>query len=56
MAADYTTAMLMHDVMTTVQESLPPIVSVALFLATVNFAFGMLYFALTYLTRKPFRG
>lgn len=55
MPDDYTQAMLMSDVMDTVQETLPAIVAVALFLATVNFLFGMLYFALDYLARKPFR-
>lgn len=55
MPDDYTTSELMADVMATVQETLPAVVKVALFLAVVNFLFGMLYFALDYLSRKPFR-
>lgn len=55
MPEDYTTAMLMSDLMDTVQANLPPIVKVALFLAMVNFLFGMLYYALNFLSTKPFK-
>jgi len=51
----YTTAQLMSDVMATINANIAPIVTVALFLATVNFAFGMLYFALEFLIKKPFK-
>lgn len=55
MQNDYTTAQLMADVVSSVQQTAPAIVKVALFLAMVNFLFGMLYFALEFLIRKPFR-
>lgn len=56
MDPSYPTSQLMADVMATIEVNMPPIVTVALYLAAINFAFGMLYFALTYLARKPFKG
>lgn len=52
----YTQAQLMEDIMATLEATIPNVVQVALLLAVVNFVFGMLYFALTFLIRKPFKG
>lgn len=54
MPDDYTTSMLMADVMETVQDNIGPVIQVALFLAAVNFVFGMLYWALQFVLKAPF--
>lgn len=46
MPPDYTTAMLMQDVMNTVETNLPPIIQVALYLAVVNFILGLVFYVL----------
>lgn len=52
----YTQAQLMADIMATVQANAPNVVQVALMLAVVNFVFGMIYWALSFLIKSPFRG
>jgi len=40
MNPDYTTAMMMSDIMATIQDNAPPIIMAAIFLGCVNFIIG----------------
>lgn len=51
----YTQAQLMADIMQLLQDTMPNVITVIIFLAAVNFAFNLAIWAINYLVNSPFK-